>query len=773
MASFSCKLLPVAASCLLLAASLCLCASNNGQEEDKIPALAKIARLWPDKQLNVLIDGKSFNQTELQLITRALEQVDRNTCVKVNKLANNFNPFSLQDATASNFVYVFKSLLSGATLSNVRHPSIGLSSLGCIGKRQSLVLTDMAFRWPELVLRYHLMRTLGADRLDRPDGQVRRLLNVLPLSQKIASSAEMTAPEDFDLARGNQMMAFATAATAAPMQVDAKQKQVAILSDDDLIAIKELYNCTEFGGKLSPAKLSDELSNEVEPKRSPAQYNSPLAPAEVVVSQQEDEHQQLDKAAKQIANSLLLSDQTAPSDGGCQPMEACPLQQNQQQQQQDATGTNYDNFQSDDSFSMRPMILKLDEFHSQDANLRQANQMKLSAAGGAPSGATTGAAQANESLASSYRLMPPLARQLNGAASLQPNSGPKSEMTISFEQANSGDQAASLASTQVLKLCSCSCQTMVPAPQPVTQQPPFVTPPPFSTVYPTWPPVFPTVFPTFPTDYLPQTTATESSTYLTEVPPVWTSDSGTLLPPLPTDWPILTTEPPTQPPPPTTLPEPPTLPAEPTTTTTTSTTTEAPKTTTTTTTTPPPPPPTTTTGESATPTDTRNVTLPPMPPQLPSAACDQVQWVQPNKTVYSSARIVWDVDRGNQNYFLCNSMLNDELVPGKTHGFSCKISQEGRAYEGHSFNVLTKPESVNLAWVKKSSTSFGSQNLPVIGGYSKDTQEPYIVARCLVKDEHNDVITLIGYVNNQGIGWFPFDDIQIECTKYDVLACVS
>lgn len=159
-------------------------------------------------------------------------------------------------------------------------------------------------------------------------------------------------------------------------------------------------------------------------------------------------------------------------------------------------------------------------------------------------------------------------------------------------------------------------------------------------------------------------------------------------------------------------------------------------------------------------------------PLVSESACQQVQWVKPNKTVYASAKIVWDVDRANQNYFLCNNMLNGELVPGKTHGLSCKLSSEGKALEMHNFNVLTKPESVNLAWVQRNSDSFGGSNLPVIGGYSK-SQDPYIVARCLVRDENNDIITLIGYVNSQGTGWFPFDDIQIECSQYDVLACVS
>jgi len=85
--------------------------------------------------------------------------------------------------------------------------------------------------------------------------------------------------------------------------------------------------------------------------------------------------------------------------------------------------------------------------------------------------------------------------------------------------------------------------------------------------------------------------------------------------------------------------------------------------------------------------------------------------------------------------------------------------------------VLTKPEQVNLAWVRRTSNSLGTNSLPVVGGHSNE--EPLLVARCLVKDENGDVITLIGYLNKQNTGWFPFDDIQIECAQYDVLACVN
>lgn len=215
--------------------------------------------------------------------------------------------------------------------------------------------------------------------------------------------------------------------------------------------------------------------------------------------------------------------------------------------------------------------------------------------------------------------------------------------------------------------------------------------------------------------------------------------------------------------------------------------------------TPPPPPstsstqapPVTTPDETSAATDGEDLpTTAPTnstPPDfVGAAACDQVQWVKPNKTIYSSAKIVWDVDRANQNYFLCNAQLDGELVPGKTHGLSCKVSSEGKAYELHQFQVLIKPESVNLAWVQKDSKSFGTKNLPVIGGYSKSSSsssvagmdgggkgDPYVVSRCLVRDENNDVITLIGYINRQNVGWFPFDDIQIECSQYDVLACVN
>ena len=693
---------------MLYAIAACLCGEQDASKLLKREALQeKSVHLWPENQLNVLVDSKSFNQTELQIITRALEQLDRNTCLKVNKLSTIQNPFEDEEEESNkrNFLYLFKSNLSESALSNVRHPSIGLSSLGCIGSRQSLVLTDLAFKWPDVVLSYHLMRTLGVERLEHPGGQVRRQLNVLPLNQKISSV------EDLNFADAIQ-----TPVSTTSDRVRGEQKiQMSILKDEDLNTIKQLYNCSELQVKLLPTKLTKDVQSAPEP------YNKPtfLSSASYDCPELTQDDEQLDKTTEQIANSL----QEPPTQSSeCKPLETCRLQQTVVDEDMRREGEPQENY--GETFSMRPMILRLDDFHAQDPHLRRANQMKLIR--GASSSVPV-----NESLTSSYRSLVPMLLPLGmqsqwngngGGDNPQTNSRTTSEMTISFEQAsvNGGNQAANLASAQVLKLCSCSCQTMVPAPLPSTQPPPITLPPILST--------YPTVYPTYATEYPSPPTVTTVEPRQTLYPTTSSTE-----PPTTTTTIAITT---TTPEPTTTIPE--------------STSTAS-------------------TIEQATTLvpDDRNVTLPPM-----NSACDEVQWVQPNKTVYASAKIVWDVDRGNQNYFLCNSMLDEELIPGKTHGFSCKISQEGKAYEGHSFNVLTKPESVNLAWVNKSSTHFGTRNLPVIGGYSK-AQDPYIVSRCLVKDENNDLITLIGYVNNQGVGWFPFDDIQIECSKYDVLACVS
>lgn len=855
---------------------------------------------WPGRQVNVLVDKKSLNETEQSLLAYVFQQLEHKTCLHVHRLSpDSVNPFAphnmhLND-TERNFIYIFKSPGRTGEIFSGRHPTMGLSSLGCVRQgRQSMVLTDLAFKWPELVLRYHIMRSLGVDKLERPDGPVRKLLNMLPLNQKIGGGERFEAtdqtkpapnasiepqraheswsPGDFEQPA---YIAYATkpadSSNLAPgvqqktMSVRSQTKPVdSILSENDLTQIKELYDCKDYQNRLSPMPLDDApsvepqtsqssdessqrtdqqpaaLSNELVPKKSklndedhgklPAKLLDDVNQELSKTADEEPTHELQDaasaiEATKRIIESLLnpneqankssdvandssvkIMEQNNSTDSECKSFESCPVNMYQGGNDSstsdgplDANGESLHRHQPEE----RPMILKLDDFHAQDPQLKQANQMKLS--------------QLSNDTLETYRLMnnptnlgdfllqPPSSHEHGDHQQhWQPDYAqhgnnwqkPKSEMLISFEQSNNQlkDPVSALASSQVLKLCSCTCQTMMPkspppqptpppTPSPVTPSPtrePTVTPTP--TAMPTEgpppsrtpPTLFPTFGPTFPTDAGPNCTGDDyddddgsgcnsptTPPTPTELPPATIAPSPLPPTPQPTEEHTTTTEPPT-----TTTTEPPTT-----------TTHEPPITTTTeppTTTTPPP-----TKGTSATesppkptPSSQPNTTSSSNGGLFTASACDQVEWVKPNKTVYASARIVWDVDRANQNYFLCNNQLNDELIPGKTHGFYCKISQEGKAYETHNFSVLTKPEHVNLAWVQKNSNSFGRTNFPVVGGYSKQ-KDPYIVSRCLVKDENNDIITLIGYINNQGVGWFPFDDIQIECSQYDVLACVN
>lgn len=787
---------------------------------------------WPNRQLNVLIDSKSLNGSEVQILQNIFDQLELKTCLHVNKLpADKINPFDASRYLAEserNFIYVFKSQVGAYN----RHPSLGLSSFGCTHQgRQSLVLTDLAFRWPELVLRYHIMRSLGLENLERPDGPVRKLLNILPLSQKISNGDQLdpngllpTFMVSSSPGAQNQSSQVMAKRLHLVLQGPPEQQVASYLSQDDLAKIKELYNCSDYQNKLSPRPMNaaeqmsaanDQLYSQTKSllggklnAEAPKAADKPnddqakkLDEAEqsldrIIEALEEGKKDQIndtmiDDAAKHIVDYLLAENDdnnqrastntttttASPPREQCSSMDTCPL------------GRSTDSTPASQMLQERPMLLKLDEFHAQDPHLQQANQMKLSQF-------------SNDSLAT-YRLMggednPQPQPTLQQQQLFQQASGqlpaPKSEMLISFEQSNNNNnnnQAGqnpidTLASSQVLKLCSCTCQTMGPvkptnngndqstSPPPLgtTVGPPLppltfppVTPPP--TVYPTYPPVVyptypPVVYPTFPTyptgyPYSPTPRPTFPTDTLdpndyTVFPPTWPPDKNdTNLPLTSTDSSETTTSAPI------------TTTMEPTTTTEIE---QPPETTTTQL------PPATTTTTQPTPTSPTNIN------SMISNACQQVEWVKPNKTVYASAKIVWDVDRGNQNYFLCQNSKDGELIPGKTHGFSCKVSSQGKAFEMHNFSVLIKPENVQLAWVQKSSNSFGKTNFPVIGGYSKTdtngaTQDPYIVSRCLVKDENNDVITLIGYVNNQGVGWFPFDDIQIECSQYDVLACVN
>lgn len=808
---------------------------------------------WPKKQLNVLLDQRSLNDSERSTVKSLFKELQSKTCIKVKELSSEQvrNPFQLSAADSApddkgdderNFLYIFRS--QKRTNALVTAPgALGLSSLGCVHQgRQSVVLSELAFRFPELVLRYHVLRSLGLDNVERPDGEVRRLLNMLPLSQRITSEpapSGQLSPQDNPLSSSANFYAFAVGPS-----VKSSGREGSYLSSADVEAIKGLYECGELQSRLSlgpplesagerPAREREAEPAGNKPEESAKQTIEAPQPDGPTTSEppRQANTVELNETAKSIVDYLLSTEDEAkrskkldevfdldraasgtppPIDGRqeefdkldslfdradnkqpqqqqCKPLETCPLPGARPEALPsgpfDANGNSL-------FLRERPMLLKLDEFHAQDPQLKQANQMKLMQGGDAwPTG-------------SSYRLMNQAELPFgasgglgqlfgqpsgSGAPQSQPAAGSsqaKQEMVISFEQtpaSSSGGPIAAVASSQVLKLCSCTCQTMTPQasgessrptsgttsggtftlgpllPTQASEQPPATVSPPFPFPSPDNGSEWPRPPSSDPFTYGPPPASTLYPPFVW--PPLSVQPNGSS-----GDWPPFTQPPDNwweQTPPPsspaassTAAPAPPVTTLE-------STTHEFQELTSTSATLPP-----------STPTDGPKTSAS-SEPLSAANACDQVEWVRPNKTVYGSARIVWDVDRGNQNYFLCQSTLNGELIPGKTHAFSCKLSQEGKAYEMHSFSVLTKPEHINLAWVRRSSASFGRHNLPVVGGHSKQGQEPYIVARCLVKDENNDVITLIGYVNNQGVGWFPFDDIQIECAQYDVLACVS
>lgn len=794
-----------------------VCGQPSGQLANKLDQHQPRELRWPARQLNVLLDEKSLNQTERGLIGAFLGQIEEKTCVRVNRLdAAKVNPFDPNqhlylDELERNYIYVFKSQFG--THSHA-HQSIGLSTLGCAKQgRQSVVLTNLAFNWPQLVLRYHILRSLGLQNLNKPDKQLDRLLKEFPLNQKIASE-EPVASEPSESDPAPSLFAFAR----RPSLASANR---AYLDAQDIFLLKQLYGCPDYQNKLSPAahhgnerggspnvpaKQDGTSLNKLEPtgqivepalggRRPKIESSTSASDAlsssaaksivdDLLASNDNDADDGADHhGAKNEETSADAQETTTPSDqtttielpefnnelddhaDQCKPLDACPIEPRQKRRLE------------------RPMLLKLDLASSQDPHLNQANQMKLS--------------QMNNDSLATYRL-------LEAPASLAQPAG-HSEMLLSFEQ--QGDATSPLlggpGKPQVLKLCSCTCQTMVPADQ---VKPTTVEPTQTSTASSSVSPFEPTTTTTGTLPSRTQTPTTEPSVAPTTELTTELSSSPTSEPPTEpltstsssswseqwtgTEWPASTvtptdfSEPPSPstsgpPPPPTTM----QVTTEPTTNTMTTTTAlptssdagEKPTSVA----------PTITTGGGGGGGELNWTTSTPLPDELSEpteltsttaanggAACDQVQWVRPNKSVYSSARIVWDMDRANQNYFICQNELNKELVPGKTHGFSCKVSQQGKAYELHQFKVLTKPESVNLAWIQRNSDTFGKSNLPVVGGYSA-SGDPYIVGRCMVRDENNDVITLIGYVNTLGSGWFPFDDIQIECDQYDVLACVT
>lgn len=700
---------------------------------------------WPYRQLNVLVDKKILNETEQFILATIFNQLERRTCLKIQRLPDNWlnitergngmnNSTIFQDQD-KNFIHVGKSQFK------THNRLVGFSSLGCVRMgRQSLVLTDLAFKWPELVLRYHILRTLGVDGIERPDERENSLsspINQLSRNQKIFSNEK-------------------TKIVLSANNLSAYGPRVEYLSEEDLERVKHLYECPEIHNRLSVKPVLDIIQASTRSSLNDSKYTTkPMTPsatrATIVEPPSTVKRKSDDKTssvAKQIVDDLKLADKTGDIVASIKISDVKSTTSSYCSSSKDSTCVTSASSKVIPQ-SERPMILKLDGSHSQDPHLLQTNQIRVT---------SLKKAKSNASISEPQLMNGPdmdLWRRKQRQQTKQLQELPfapqvKQELIMSFEannnQFNGGNPIDNLASSQVLKLCSCSCQTMRPQPtEPPYPQPTF---PPF-----TYPPQ--TETPTFPETEMPP---------FTILPPTKTTEQPTILPPTitTTEVPVTTTT--TVPPSTTSTPEPTitTLPQTPPT----ATNTQPPFTITTIT----EAPPRTSIITTSSPVPVETSTL--APPPLGTSFCDSIQWVQPNKTVYASSRIVWDVDRGNQNYFLCSTVVNGAVIPGKTHGFSCKVSNEGVAYETHQFSVLTKPEHVSLAWVQKNSDSFGKTNFPVIGGFSK-SQDPFIVSRCLVRDENNDVITLIGYVNNHGSGWFPFDDIQIECAQYDVLACVG
>lgn len=786
---------------------------------------------WPNRRLNVLIDKEnSINLEEYKILLSIFDQLEHRTCIKVNILstesANPFNPATFGE-DERNFMYIFKSQLDRYA----RTSSIGLSSLGCLKQgRQSLVLTDLAFRWPQIVLRYHILRSLGLDGLDKPDKEVEKLVSGdLPLNQKISdreAEAESKSGSHFDPAP----TAFLYASRDSKNQQNEPSKKQ-YLSDKDIELIKRLYDCSYYQSKLSPSSLS--ISTQATTTTITSTTMAPMltsAKPESGSANMNDIH----KNESEIIEFMLNLGPQEKVGEECLPMQSCPLRELLSERQRSLEPERV-------PFKERPMIMKLDPFNALDPHIQRANRMKLSQLTGDsvknfPPLATSGDKKMLETTNDS----------LSYFNSDYSQTGKTNEMLIAFEQVptqTEGNPASALINSQVLKVCSCTCQAMTPtggktqttvrpiipsepitfpnpipnpfpdpnsSPFPLPSQNTFATYPSLPTftdyIIPTEPPFIPPLtFPPLITIEPPYVNPSEI--YPSVYPPNGDSEQPTdEVPKIPTSTPTQKpTKKPTKKPSdkPSTddqtfepdYPETDTedydqystmLPS----------TTKCPT-------------PSTIDTSTATPTKTTtsypsSSCFPSCAPEVPPTttpspainlqACDQVQWVRPNKTVYSSSKIVWDVDRANQNYFICNALVDNELIPGKTHGFSCKVSANGKTVELDQFNVLTKPEKVNLAWIQKSNSGlifgnrstddggesssknqFRKKNLPVVGGFSKEN-DSYVVSRCLVKDENNDVITLIGYINTNsdtGIALFPFDDIQIECSQYDILACVS
>ena len=101
-------------SLLLLLTFLVASQSFITQVKTESEAASSGNLLWPNKRLNVLIDVRSLNESEQQIIASGLDQIEHKTCVSVNRLEpNRVNPFDTSGSQLGegekNFIYIFKS----------------------------------------------------------------------------------------------------------------------------------------------------------------------------------------------------------------------------------------------------------------------------------------------------------------------------------------------------------------------------------------------------------------------------------------------------------------------------------------------------------------------------------------------------------------------------------------------------------------------------------------------------------------------------------------
>lgn len=705
-----------------------LCFSNA---QSIIKTTTTTINLWPQNKLQVFV---SLKADDLIATNNLLDDLNQRTCVSVHKLGANDRKqiYDLHKTNQQlNYLHLFKS----KPQTNNGEPFVGLSLIGCAKRgRQSLVLPDVALINTPQLLKYHLLRSLGVDAskqqlISRADVEIdaRKALN-----QKIKLQTPTTTP---------------IPTLSLPTTTNTKQL-LPTLTNSEVLAINELYACPDYRNKLN---FRRRLTEEEKSLNSDKQVNNEMNFSAPIKSQSV-----LNETLESDVESGRVSDY---SDENC--IESNDGETRANGEQCESEQLNYS-----ERAAQRPLVLQLDDESSRDPSFARANQIKLALV---EDPLTSSTLQDYDNVDSSILK----SSQTQTRKSLV---APKSEVQISFE--TSGDKVDGIESVQVLKLCTCTCQAMVPASSPsskdpssssseqptsttkkpttttTTKQPQStsttttstsITPFPPSQETKTFPPWTP--YPTWPDSSNWLTTSTERTPF-TWTPSTWPLPSDFTFPPFNTQseitWPPL----------------PPSSSGFPETTTNWSNEYPSPPTTSSTTTTTTTVKPKTTTKEDSSLTPPNNW------------ACDKVEWVKPTRNLYKSGKIVWDVDRGNKNYFICANKVNDELVPGKTNGLSCRVGHEGREYELHNFTVLTKPEDVNLSWIKKDSDSFGKTDFAVVGGMSK-SGDLYTVARCVVRDESGELLPLIGYVNSNGNGWFPFDGMQIECDKYDILACAA